>query len=126
MDMIHRKLFVVCINEKNFHQEKVTNVKTTRFVKTRRTETWNVRRRKCSWPMTRTLVHTVSASRHLLILDFPNEISLGNDMTTFQENGEPGCGMLWNTLGPVKQPGPVFILLSINYLANPADLLEIS
>ena len=45
----------------------------------------------------------------LTSIDFLNEI--GYDLTTIQENGERGCGMLWSTLGQVKQQGLLYILL---------------
>ena len=61
--------------------------------------------------MTKTLVLTVWASCHLLIQDLSNKISLGFDLTTIQGNGEHGCGMLWSTLGQVKQQGLLYILL---------------
>ena len=46
-----------------------------------------------------------------MIQEFLNEISLRYNLTTIQENGEHGCGMLWSTLGPVKQQGLLYILL---------------
>ena len=51
---------------------------------------------------------TVWASLHLLLSEW---IFLGYDLTTIQENGEHGCGMLWSTLGQVKQQGLLYILL---------------
>ena len=73
--------------------------------------TWSVRRKKCNWLMTKTLVPIVWASlSYFFYMKLVKIVLNGGDVITVQGNGERGCGTLWSIHGPVKLQGHPKIL----------------